>query len=286
MNRCANCNSTLAGPYCAQCGQHAHSSARSMGTLLHDGWHVLTHVDSRLWRTLGALVGKPGHLTREYFRDHRERYLPPVRLYLVISLLFFAIASFGDSQVSTVVQAEPDAPAAADTAEPAAGGCSQLSGGPEWLAQWSRTACERIAADKGASLIAAMRSNVPRMMFLFLPVLAAAMKPLYWRPRRLYVEHLVFCLHTHAAMFIAILAMLFVDSLGRWLPAASGPLDLMQFALSLYMLWYLYRAMRVTYEQSRRRTIAKFAAVSLAYFTCLVLVVMLMLTGILSLQMI
>ena len=49
----------------------------------------LTHADSRLWRTLAALLFKPGHLTREFLAGRRARYLPPVRLYLVLSVLFF-----------------------------------------------------------------------------------------------------------------------------------------------------------------------------------------------------
>jgi hypothetical protein len=34
-------------------------------------------------------------LTAEFFAGHRMRYLPPLRLYLVVSLLFFAIMAAG-----------------------------------------------------------------------------------------------------------------------------------------------------------------------------------------------
>ncbi|MFO1410828.1 MAG: DUF3667 domain-containing protein, partial [Steroidobacteraceae bacterium] len=88
---CGNCGAHLQGPYCAQCGQHAHASARGFGALLHDGWHTLTHLDGRFWKTLWALLRRPGFLTIEYFAGRRQRYLPPVRLYLVLSVLFFAL---------------------------------------------------------------------------------------------------------------------------------------------------------------------------------------------------
>jgi hypothetical protein len=44
-------------------------------------------------RTFGALLLRPGHLTAEYFAGRRQRYPPPVRLYLVLlSVLFFSLA--------------------------------------------------------------------------------------------------------------------------------------------------------------------------------------------------
>ncbi len=64
----------------------------------------LTHADSRFWRTLWALVAKPGFLAREFFDGRRVRYLPPLRLYLGISLVFFLYLS-ADTQVAPAVGA-------------------------------------------------------------------------------------------------------------------------------------------------------------------------------------
>ena len=47
-------------------------------------------LDGRLWKTVGALLLRPGFLTREYFAGRRKRYIRPARLFLVASLLFFA----------------------------------------------------------------------------------------------------------------------------------------------------------------------------------------------------
>src|ERR1700685_2980782 len=95
LPECSNCGAALTGPYCAACGQHAHRSARSVAVLLHDAWHVMTHIDGRFWQTMYMLLLQPGRLTQEYFAERRARYLPPVRLYLVISLVFFALGPFG-----------------------------------------------------------------------------------------------------------------------------------------------------------------------------------------------
>ena len=50
--------------------------------------------DSRLWQTLVPLMTKPGWVTKENLRERWVKYVPPLRLYLVISLLFFASLSF------------------------------------------------------------------------------------------------------------------------------------------------------------------------------------------------
>jgi len=48
-------------------------------------------LDGRLWRTLVALVARPGYLTQEYFNGRRRRYIRPARLFLVLYLLLFAV---------------------------------------------------------------------------------------------------------------------------------------------------------------------------------------------------
>src|SRR5262249_35655867 len=88
---CANCGADVAARFCCPCGQkHEHA--------LHSIWHVtrevtedLTHAGSRLWSTMLALLFKPGFLTREFIAGRRVRYLPPLRLYLVLSVLFFLV---------------------------------------------------------------------------------------------------------------------------------------------------------------------------------------------------
>ena len=105
--RCDNCGATVAGRYCAACGQRLEPP-------LHSLWHFstvaledLTHADSRLWRTLATLLVRPGRLTREFLDGRRAHYLPPVRLYLVISLIFFLWAS-ATHEVRVVQFSEPD----------------------------------------------------------------------------------------------------------------------------------------------------------------------------------
>src|SRR3954462_15564443 len=92
---CENCGQPLTGEYCAACGQRHEPHVHTLGHFASEAFESVTHADSRLWRTLGYLLVKPGFLSREFFNGKRSRYLPPFRLYLVISLLFFVVAGIG-----------------------------------------------------------------------------------------------------------------------------------------------------------------------------------------------
>src|ERR1700734_3518599 len=99
--RCLNCGAVLTGRYCANCGQAADVHVPSPGELIHEALEGITHSDSRLWRTLYLLWFKPGKLTQEFVAGRRAACLPPFRLYLVLSILFFLAASVSSTHTHT-----------------------------------------------------------------------------------------------------------------------------------------------------------------------------------------
>jgi hypothetical protein len=90
---CANCGAVLAGPFCGQCGQRAHLH-RSLGDVVHEIVHGVTHFDGRLWATLPLLLYRPGKLIRSYVDGQRARYIAPVPLFLMVVFLMFFVLSF------------------------------------------------------------------------------------------------------------------------------------------------------------------------------------------------
>jgi Protein of unknown function (DUF3667) len=283
--QCGNCGSPLTGPYCSTCGQHAHESARSIAALFHDAWHIATHVDDRLWQTMYTLLLRPGKLTREYFADHRARYLPPVRVYLVLSVLFFAFSPFSSHNIASYralraapVQTASIADSGGTKATPAAAeeiskgwtsvfkglDCNTIQSDLKWLEKSAQDSCRRNINTHGEAIKNAFISNIPKMMFVFVPLMALTMLLLYWWPRHYYVEHLVFFLHTHAAVFLILL----VETLLSWIATllgwkASGKWVIV--LITLYMIWYVYRAMRLYYGQGRMLTLTKLGVVGFAY---------------------
>ena len=90
---CANCGAGLQGHFCSVCGQSSDSHRRSVGHLLGDFFKDIASFDSRILRTAYALVARPGELALAFHEGRTQRYVPPVRLYLFVSLLFFVCLS-------------------------------------------------------------------------------------------------------------------------------------------------------------------------------------------------
>jgi amino acid permease len=135
----------------------------------------------------------------------------------------------------------------------------------------SQDACLRVVKMGSDNFVKTMTHNIPKMMFVFLPLMAGVMALLYWHPRRYYVEHLVFLLHNHSALFLGFVAQTLVETLAHyWHPlAAIGSIT--ELLLFLWVLWYPYAAMRRYYAQGRALTAVKYVFIGLAYGVCLVI---------------
>ena len=105
---CLNCGTELRGQYCGHCGQRARSRLISLWELIQDAFGDLFELDSRLWRTIVPLLIRPGQLTRDYLEGRRARYMPPFRMYLVLSVVFFVVAFFDPrDDLSLLYEPEP-----------------------------------------------------------------------------------------------------------------------------------------------------------------------------------
>lgn len=292
--RCENCGAPVAGRYCGNCGQRLEPPVHSLWHFARVATEDLTHADSRLWRTLAALLFKPGHLTREFLVGRRASYLPPVRLYLVLSVASLLVASAVHTHLA-VVQFDDSKPLASarvgkveDLAKPKADEtpeqrADRLCAKSNYNGPWASTlqprfhqACRRTVIDNGRDLQQAFLHNIPRAMFVFLPLLAGLMMLMYWRPRHYYVEHLLLFVHNHAFVFLVLGVALLLGNLVPHLPGLN-------FAIFLYFTWYMYRSMRVVYGQGRLLTMSKL--VLLAFFYLVFAALMLAATSLYSLFM-
>lgn len=267
--RCANCGTPLTGRYCSECGQ------RHFDHPVHHFWHFvseafedLTHADSRLWQTLIALLFRPGFLTREFLDGRRVRYLPPVRLYLVLSVLYFVIAA-------VVPQPEFQQPIVTQK-----GSYTVVT--PFGVGAVSATQAKRVCVTKfhytgplasrfDANCIKALTGNgdlkdnflhnAGRALFILLPLLALVMKALYRKPPLHYVEHLLFFVHNHAFLFLVLGVEALLTGLGPpWLRPVLHPV------VWIYVCVYFYASMLRVYGQGWLLTATKLGALGLAYF--------------------
>jgi len=94
LTHCENCGAELFGKYCAVCGQAAIDYRRSFRHVIVDILDSFLNWDSKFFATIGWLLLRPWHLTNEFLAGRRVRYLHPLRLYLLASILFFFVVNY------------------------------------------------------------------------------------------------------------------------------------------------------------------------------------------------
>lgn len=270
----------MSGRYCGQCGQRLEHKIHSVLHFTREATEDLTHADSRLWTTISALLFKPGFLTREFLDGRRVRYLPPLRLYLVLSLIFFLTLGLGHGETNAALQLKtqngkpsvavvrPDelgdfAAKPGETPQQRAERvCKPEYDGPGrgFVVPFLKKSCHSFIEENGRTIREAFIHNIPKGLFILLPALALVMKAMYWRPRRHYVEHLLFFVHNHAFAFLTfglltLITWLVPASLGTWISSLVW----------IYIVYYIFVSMRRVYGQSRLRTFAKLVVLSFAY---------------------
>ncbi len=291
--RCLNCGTMISGKHCPQCGQSADAHVLSLREVAGDVTHSLLHLDSRAWRSLQLLLRRPGELTREFIAGRQQLYIPPFRLYLAISILYFALqAILPDGDAFKVGDTQVHGPVAAPVTEElrkeigkeavakSASGASILSGedcnirildggGKTDFEKSLSGACRQMKADGGKRFAEHFASTAPKLMFVFLPLMAGVALLFYWRPRRLYAEHLVLFLHNHAFTFLLLAVTALLIKLADLRFPMAGVFGFVAFILWCYVPYYVFRSMRVVYGEGRFKTLLKFFSLSTIYFLLL-----------------
>jgi hypothetical protein len=249
----------LLGRFCSNCSQAANVHVPTTMELVHELLEGLTHSDSRLWRTLTTLWFKPGKLTQEFVAGRRVAYLPPFRLYLILSIILFLMASFIHTSGEAIKFDEAMKPAGAPAAAVAPAtkrfnSCDDVnfiafSQRPTWNLR-IKHACEAIVRDNGQTWLHVTVATLSKAMFIFLPLIAFLNMLMYWRPRYRYAEHLLFFVHVHAFYFsVAILLISIIEAAGSW-PKLAGVADVLETVLGWSLPIYTVMALRRVFRRS------------------------------------
>ena len=227
---CRNCGAPINGAYCAACGQETALRLPTLREFLREAAGRYVAFDGRFWRTVFALLTRPGFLTREYLAGRRRRYIRPARLYLFATLIFFAVTWLMVAPID-IFEIHAETPEEAKYLSADKGFNLQIDpddalGSPALQKRWNRFN-NLSKNEKAEQLGEGVLRYAPYAMFVLLPAFALLLKLVYLGRRRrhqhrprLYGEHLVFATYDHAFVFIAATAMLLV--LGRGLAIAIG----------------------------------------------------------------
>lgn len=269
---CRNCGASAPGAFCGTCGQDTRPGVPTFAQFAREATGRYVALDGRLWRTLVPLLLRPGFLTSEYLDGRRRRYIGPARLFLVSSLLLFAILRFATDDI-VVVKPTPAEPAASERApvEPTGTGVRVdenlgIDFGPiagagggvlrKRIERFNRLSHEQ----KAEQIVAGTFRYGPWAAFALLPAFALLLKVLYLGPARrhpsrprLYGEHLAFGAHTHAFVFLAVSALV------------ALPFAAMRWLVAAWIAVYLFVALRVVYGGSWLGTFLRSGAMLVAY---------------------
>jgi hypothetical protein len=389
ITHCENCGAALTGEFCSQCGQHAIDYRRSIFRVVLDAADSFLNWDTKFLHSMNQLLIHPWQLTNDFNAGRRARYVHPLRLYLIASIVFFLMArainwdSDGPIQLTAqdrtelvaslnkmiepnspltpdqraqvelartklaevqgaltaderaevkkafktyikseirkslsteerakmisvmaripkipdpdkqmappVVPAPPDPSASIPATDqpsappvviaPTPKAPFHFSAGPPgqkksafalWLEKQVR---EKIGEDgaRAKLFMETLRSNIPAMMLCCIPLFAFILKILYIRKGRFYVEHLVYALHIHTFLYVAvIITALAVMGANRTVPALGGWITgLMACAIVVQ----IFLSIRRVYKQGWFMTILKFLFGGFVYFVVLILAV-------------
>jgi hypothetical protein len=100
---CKNCGTNFSGHFCPECGQSVSDYDKPFSFIFYNFVGDFFAFDTRFFRTFGALLIKPGFLTKQYFEGKRIRYAPPFRIFIFISFIMFLLLQIYTNRGLTTV---------------------------------------------------------------------------------------------------------------------------------------------------------------------------------------
>jgi len=225
---------------------------------------------------------QPGRLTLEWIAGRRAAYLPPLRTYLIVSVVYFFVSAM-----------TPDVPVRRGSGfQVGRGGAVQVgvgSGGSQGeivrtdrddtdsLPAFLREGLENAGRDQ-AGFQRRVQEHAPKLFFALVPLFGLFVALVYRGRRRRLPQHLWFALHVHAFGFVA----LTVAELGTLtgVPAVMGVVSAIA-ALSVPV--YLVLAMHAVYGGRWLPTLGRAAALGVLYMTAMLVASSVMLVAMLTL---
>ena len=266
LTSCENCGTSLSGSFCSACGQHAIDYRRSFGRVFLDVLDSFLNWDSKFFGTLALLITRPWYLTNEFVAGKRVRHLHPLRLYLLVSIVFFfgvhELAKRADVHNDKPKEMTPEQRASLETelaklpheeAETVRAEVTSPLNAKPFIAietddhdpkspfgKWLNDKIKMKIGENGINakvFLLTVVSNLPAMMLCCIPLFAFVLKTLYLRKHVLYIDHLIYALHIHSFSYVAILLIGFVIAgAERFFGSGGGWITALLIVTSVMML--------------------------------------------------
>lgn len=275
---CLNCNYSFnqSENYCPNCGQENHDLKIPFSHFVEEFLEGILHFDSKVWHTLKTLFFYPGKITNDFLEGKRVSFVPPIRLYVFFSFIFFLTLSLvfnhkdEDKKLTQIIAEEGKA----DKEE-----ISKVFDSLEFKvniedsigakeSQEIERKLRKIGSMTGGD-INQLNQKVYKILsfalFFLLPVFALIMKLMYRSSHKFYYEHFIAAIHYHVIIFIILLIAIGFYAIS--LPSAS------YLILFFGALVYFINSLRAVYHQSWLRTTVKAVLIFWVYGIILLAVI-------------
>ncbi|MBI1767398.1 MAG: DUF3667 domain-containing protein [Bacteroidetes bacterium] len=249
-NLCLTCGTKLKGNYCSHCGEKKLNPTAdySIHKFIEQSVDGFTHFDSKFLRSFRALLFKPGLLTVEFIHGRRMRYMKPVQIFIIASVLFY----FFFPKASTFF-----APVA------------QLQLNNRFGFNATKVVQDKATADsttthliiKAAETEAVHKSKA--YLFILIPFWGLLFYLLFWRSNPFLVPHVI--LAAHSLSFFIVLFMIYYPVMMLVGLKKFGDNELILMAV--IFLTYLFFSIKRVYQQSIFLSLVKSILALLAFMT-------------------
>jgi hypothetical protein len=258
---CPNCGHTATLNYCPNCGQATHLHKETFwGLILHFIGHYF-HYDSKFLKTMKMLWFRPGQLTLAYWNQQRERYIPPISLYIFISAVYFLVFFAKGPSKKELHQASKLEASKFKYAGIAANRHDSVAFANSRLARMS----DEQRTELLETTVVKMVHDLPKLFIFMIPFMAFILKMVYAkREEMFFVDHAVFSLHFHSLAFSAMII------------SALNPFEVVEKWLGRFLLLglliYFTAALKNAYQTGWLKSAGYTILNALAY--CMILVLL------------
>ncbi len=177
---CSNCGIELSGKFCHVCGEKkTNPDDYSIKSFLKQSADVFFHFDSAVIRTLKLLFTDPGLVSLEYLEGKRVRYTKPLKLFVLVNIIYFLILNYiGFDTVTNPLADHMN---------------SLVYGGLATRMVNDKLAKSGMELGKYANIFYdSIYVHSKLLLVLMIPMFALVLKLVFIKRKRLYYEHLVF----------------------------------------------------------------------------------------------
>ncbi len=279
---CSNCEYEFkdVNNYCPNCGQKNHDLNIPLKHLLEEVIESTFHLDSKTLRTLKVLIFKPGYLSKEFNAGRRANYVMPVRLYVMVSFIFFFLLSTFSSTHKNETDLKNDLNPNKNKVNFSInyGGISSNELAGFSLAQVDSLMNARgiantnsnkyiyhqfykIANSSSAEFMHLLMKNISYMMFILMPLFGLLIFIFNRKFLTYYIEGVIISVHFHSFTFLlSTIFLLFSYALSR---------ELFFFMGILIIPLYMYFMFKNIFEQRTGLTAFKTLIIGILYLSSL-----------------